>query len=109
MLDNQRSIVYHNDESVLQQLPNIFTSASKCQYVTIVVATLGSAQQPVWVSGSISSVSLLHMEGVDVHIVMPSDVYWDNFTIMADNELDIRQVLPWLRPLVLCMRWLCEN
>lgn len=96
MLANLRSISYHNEESELQELPDILTCAHGCQYMSIVVTTLGTAEHPVWLDGSIGCVSVLHLEGEDLHVVISSDILWDSISFMATDVLHIRHVLAWL-------------
>ena len=67
-----------------------------CAYMSIAVAAMGSAEQPVLLEGGSAKASKLFLKGGKVHVRIASGVTWSSICCLNVVELGIRHVHPWL-------------
>ena len=91
VLESMCSICFRNKDVELSSLPLLFVTASKCRYMLMVAAALGTAEQPMVLQGSIAHVSKLHLSG-SLHVCIPRGVTWSGISFWRCEELDIRHV-----------------
>ncbi len=92
VLPNLSSIIVVDDPKAnLAELPGIFSAAENCRYVSVVAATLGTANKPAALPHCVAGADKLYLSTQKLHVRV-KDVKCSRIFMAGVYELNIRRV-----------------